>query len=535
MRRRACSEHPLPISTGPDDALPVPPAAAGDLFFPALAAARLPAVVTDPHQPGEPIVFVNRAFLAMTGHAAEDVLGGHWDLLHGPDTDPATVAEIRRASAQEQDVEVEVLNYRKDGSSFWNQLSISPVRDRAGTVIYRLASLTDVSRRRDAEEGLRQAQKMEALGQLTGGIAHDFNNLLQVIVGYMDAMKPRLAEHQDRFVQRGLVRVTEAAERGARLTQQLLAFARKQRLEGRPLSLNALVDAATGPARALLGPDVELELEIEPELWTVRVDPAQAELALSNVLANARDAMPAGGRVTIRTFNQPPAEATGGEGFSYAGLSVTDTGEGMEPDVLARVMEPFFTTKDQGKGTGLGLSMVYGFMKQSGGTAQIASNPGEGTTVRLLFRATEHAEAPATAVGAEAAAPAPGGGSETVLVVDDQADVADLARTILADRGYRVLVAHDARAALAVLAQEPVDLLFSDLIMPGGMNGIMLAREAQRRHPGLRALLTTGYAEASLERRGAGSAGFEIVAKPYRGSDLAGRVRSVLDAGPPAA
>jgi PAS domain S-box-containing protein len=520
----------LPTPTGPDDALPQPADAEGDLLFPALAASRLPAIVTDPRLPGEPIVFVNPAFLAMTGHAVADVLGGHWDLLHGPDTDPATVAEIRRASAEARDVEVEVLNYRKDGSSFWNQLSIAPVRDRTGAVVYRLASLTDVSRRRDAEEGLRQAQKMEALGQLTGGIAHDFNNLLQVIVGYMDAMKPRLADHQDRFVQRGLTRVTEAAERGARLTQQLLAFARKQRLQGRPLSLNALVEAAAGPARSTLGPDVELELDLEPELWTVRCDPAQAELALSNVLANARDAMPAGGRVTIRTFNQTPANITAGEGFSYACLSVADTGEGMEPDVLSRVMEPFFTTKDQGKGTGLGLSMVYGFMKQSGGMAQIVSAPGEGTTVSLLFRATEQPEA---ALPAQDGAVGADGGSETVLVVDDQADVADLARAILADRGYRTLVAHDARTALAILAEARVDLLFSDLIMPGGMNGVMLAREALRRQPGLRVLLTTGYAEASHERRGAGSAGFEIVAKPYRGSDLAGRVRSVLDAPPP--
>jgi len=274
---------------------------------------------------------------------------------------------------------------------------------------------------------------------------------------------------------------------------------------------------------------VSLGFDLSPDLWNCRVDPNQAEVALLNVFINARDAMPEGGRLTVKTENHVITGEVAGPlaPGRYVTISVTDTGSGIPAHVLARVMDPFFTTKEEGKGTGLGLSMVYGFAKQSGGAARIESMLGEGTVVRLSFPATETAvleAAPAT-VG-----PQEGSGTETILIVDDREDVAELARTILRDFGYSTLMAQNGREALEVLESgNPIDLLFTDLIMPGGMNGIALGREATRRRPELKVLLTTGYAEASLERTDAGGSEFDLLNKPYRRTDLVRRVRAILD------
>ncbi|MCJ2035385.1 PAS domain-containing protein [Methylobacterium sp. J-068] len=494
-------------------------------------ASRMPMVVSDPRRPDNPIILTNDAFLAMTGYARDEVLDRNCRFLQGPETDRDAVRELARAIAARENVATEIINYRKDGTPFWNALFISPIYDGDGTLVYFFASQLDVSRRRDAEEALGQAQKMEALGQLTGGIAHDFNNLLQVIVGYVDILSAGLDNHEsDRGrLRRATDNIRTAADRATTLTQQLLAFARKQRLEGRSVNLNDLVQGMSDMAVRTLGEAITVELALAPDLWTCRIDPTQAEVALLNVFINARDAMPDGGRLTIATENHTitPALAGGLTPGRYVTVSITDTGSGIPAHVLARVMDPFFTTKEEGKGTGLGLSMVYGFAKQSGGAARIESILGEGTVVRLSFPATEHAEADASP------APPPvedGTGSETVLIVDDREDVAELARTILRDFGYTTLMARNGREALDVLeGSGTVDLLFTDLIMPGGMNGIVLAREARARRPGLRVLLTTGYAEASLERTDAGGSEFDLLSKPYRRTDLIRRVRAVLD------
>jgi PAS domain S-box-containing protein len=505
-----------------------------DIFFAAVEATRMPMIVTDPRQPDNPIIFANKAFAGMTGYAADEVVGRNCRFLQGPETDPATVAELRQAIADRREFTTEILNYRKDGSSFWNALFVSPVVNPDGEIVYFFASQLDVSRRRDAEEALGQAQKMEALGQLTGGIAHDFNNLLQVIVGYVDILAAGLEKPDaDRArLGRATENIRQAAERATTLTQQLLAFARKQRLEGRSVNLNALVEGMADMVNRSLGEQITVEYRLADRLWNCRVDPTQAEVAILNVLINARDAMPSGGRVVIATENRTILDSdVAGVGplraGRYVSVSVSDNGTGIPPSVLARVMDPFFTTKEEGKGTGLGLSMVYGFAKQSGGSAQIESALGEGTTVRLSFPATD---------GEDQAAPraSRGGidqpGTETILIVDDREDVAELARTILRDFGYTTLMAANGREALEILdASEQVDLLFSDLIMPGGMNGVVLAREARRRQPGLKVLLTTGYAEASLERTDAGGSEFDILNKPYRRTDLIRRVRAVLD------
>ncbi len=503
-----------------------------DVFVASIGSTNMPIVICDARLPDCPIVFANDAFAELTLYTREDVIGRNCRFLQGPQTDRQTVAEIAHAVAQREKISVELLNYRKDGSTFWNALFISPVFDQRGELSHFFASLLDVTRRRHVEDVLRQAQKMEALGQLTGGIAHDFNNLLQVILGYVDIVAAGLKKPD---ADRGrLTRATDnirtAAERAATLTQQLLSFARKQRLDGRMVDLNAVIAGMDDMARRTLGESITLETRTAPDLWTCKVDPTQAEVAILNILINARDAMPKGGTVTIATENRQLELGAGTEssiGGGFVTVSITDTGQGIPREMLAHVMDPFFTTKEEGKGTGLGLSMVYGFAKQSGGSVQIESTVGEGTTVRLSFPAMRQEQAQKRkARVAESVA----GGTETVLIVDDREDVADLARTILRDHGYVTLIAANGREALQVLdARDDVALLFSDLIMPGGMNGLMLAREATRRRPKLKVLLTTGYAEASLERSDIGGSEFEILNKPYRRADLIQRVRKALD------
>ncbi len=497
------------------------------IFFAAVEMTRMPMTVVDPNLPDQPIVFVNQAFLTMTGYENEEVVGRNCRFLQGPDTDPEAKAKLRAAIDRREDISLELINHRKDGSAFWNALFVSPVFNAAGDLVYFFGSQLDITRRKQAEESLSHAQKMEALGQLTGGIAHDFNNLLQVILGYADSLATNLERPDaDRArMGRAVGNIREAAERASTLTAQLLSFARKQRLEGRTLSLNTLVEEMRQLAGRTLGETIAIETDLAPGLWPCRLDPTQAEVALLNILINARDAMPEGGRVTIATRNREPSSPGGAR---CVAVEVTDTGSGIPSDVLARVMDPFFTTKEEGKGTGLGLSMVYGFAKQSGGTVQIESVVGEGTTVRLLFPASD--EAAAEASSSAPTSTEPQRGSETVLVVDDRADVAELARAILRDYGYGTLLARHGREALEILDDHPeIDILFSDLIMPG-MDGLSLAREARRRRPSLKVLLTTGYAEASLERTGLPRPEFEILNKPYRRADLILRLRAVLDA-----
>jgi PAS domain S-box-containing protein len=505
-----------------------------DIFFAAVETTRMPMIVTDPHQPDNPIIFANHAFAKMTGYANHEVVGRNCRFLQGPETDNEAVDELRLAILERREVATEILNYRKDGSAFWNALFISPVHNKQGELVYFFASQLDVSRRRDAEEALHQAQKMEALGQLTGGIAHDFNNLLQVISGYTDILQTLVESGSPDIGRLGRAgdAIRTATDRAAKLTHQLLAFSRKQRLEGRAISLNTLVESMSEIGDRTLGDDIELRRELAPDLWNARVDPTQAEVALLNILINARDAMPEGGCVTVETKNlalqdRQAALLQGVRAGNYVEVSILDTGTGMSPEVLPRVMEPFFTTKEEGKGTGLGLATVYGFAKQSGGTVRITSEVDRGTKVRLLFPATQ-------ATAQREASPSPKvaerHGSETVLVVDDRPEVAETARVILEDFGYQVLVSHSPREAITLMEDDGrIDMLFSDLIMPGGMTGVGLARAARERQPKIRILLTTGFAANSLERSSVGGSEFEIINKPYRRMELVRRVRQVLD------
>ncbi|RYX88933.1 MAG: PAS domain-containing protein [Comamonadaceae bacterium] len=508
-----------------------------DIFFAAIETTRMPMLVTDPRQPDNPIIFANRAFLSMTGYAAEEVLQHNCRFLQGSDTSRHAVAEIRDAIASRREISRELLNYRKDGSSFWNALYISPVFNEKKELVYFFASQLDVSRRRDAEDALAQAQKMEALGQLTGGISHDFNNLLQVMSGHLDLMelKSRRGLLDGAAIDRGIQNIRSAVSKASTLTQQLLAFARRQRLEGRPISLNAVAEGVLELAQRTLGDNVAIRYELARDLDNCQLDPTQLEMALLNLLVNARDAMPEGGEIEIRTQNlevradEDANTATLPPG-PYVAIALTDTGCGIPAEVVPRVMDPFFTTKDEGKGTGLGLSMVYGFVKQSGGAVTIDSTVGKGTTIQLVFPVTRGAIRPTPGVGHRRA---DRGGSEIILVVDDRAEVAELSKDMLEGLGYEVLVAHSGREAIDLIdarkGHRPPQLLFSDLIMPGGMNGYGLARELRRRIPNLKVLLTTGFSGSADGSNTDEGLEYEVLKKPYRLAEFARRVRAVLD------
>jgi signal transduction histidine kinase len=388
--------------------------------------------------------------------------------------------------------------------------------------------------RRKAEEVLWHTQKLEAVGQLTGGIAHDFNNLLAVIVGAMEVI--RAAFEGDREVPRArMLRLLKACEtatdRATKLTQQLLAFARRSTLKLDVVALDEVIVGCEPFLRRALGETIALNLSFAPGLWSCRIDAAQFEAAVLNLVVNARDAMPSSGKLEIETSNvvidtaqaSRTAELTAGP---FVMVRVTDTGTGMDPDVAARAFEPFFTTKEVGKGTGLGLSQVYGFVRQSDGHITVDTKPGVGTTFRLYLPRCD--ELKAAGDGPDTAAKAPPTGSETVLVVEDNPEVLELAVTAISDLGYRVLTAADGPAAMRIIRrEEQIDLLFSDVVMPGGMNGFDLISKARRVRGGLKAVVTSGY--ANVHRPGTDRPDVPVLLKPYRRGDLAMCIRRALD------
>jgi signal transduction histidine kinase len=409
-------------------------------------------------------------------------------------------------------------------------------------VAERTRELTDANRRleiemaerRKTEEVLWHTQRLEVVGQLTGGIAHDFNNLLAVIVGSMEMIRTAF-DNGGELPRAKIMRLLNATEtatgRATKLTQQLLAFARRSELKFDVVTLDEVIVACEPFLRRALGDANTLTLSFEADLWTCRVDAPQFEAAILNLVVNARDAMPAGGRLEITTGNAvidaaAARRATDLAAGDYVVVKVTDTGTGMDPDVAAHAFEPFFTTKEVGKGTGLGLSQVYGFIKQSGGHVTIDTEPGVGTTFRLYLPRCHDVQQLADA-NTRAPRPSPTG-HETVLVVEDNAEVLELAVTTISDLGYRVLTAADGPSAMEVVrGTEPIDLLFSDVVMPGGMNGFQLISEARGIRGGLRALVTSGY--ANIHRPGTDRPDVPLLLKPYRRSDLAHCIRMALD------
>jgi PAS domain S-box-containing protein len=474
------------------------------------------------------IQYANPAAARLFGaKGPEDLIGMPvFNIIH-PDDRERAIERTRNLKEKLQPLpltEMRVLGL--DGKTRIGELQASPFLQDG--VLHVISSGRDVTALRDAESRLHQAQKMDAVGQLTGGVAHDFNNLLTVIIGALDLDPQRIPAEMRPSIEQAL----RAAERGAALTHRLLAFSRQQMLVARSVDFNRLIGDMDELLRRTLGEHVEIELKLAGDLWPALADSGQVENSLLNLAINARDAMPDGGKLTIETSNvhldddyaSHNAEVAPGD---YVMMAVTDTGTGMAEDVLAHVFEPFFTTKEVGKGTGLGLSMIYGFAKQSGGHAKIYSEIGHGTTVRLYLPRLANQSAGSDT--AAAAAPHKGGG-ETILVVEDNPDVRRLVVRQLRELGYDVIEAANGPQALQVLdGGASIDLLFTDVVMPGGMTGRQLAEAAKARRPNLKTLFTSGYTEDSILRLGKLDPGVRLLSKPYRKYELATRIREALD------
>lgn len=408
-----------------------------------------------------------------------------------------------------------------------------PVFDADGRFMGYRGSATDLTAQHETEERLRQSQKMDAIGQLTGGVAHDFNNVLTVITGTIEIIREGLADKPELSAIAQLI--DDAAARGAEITSQLLTFARRQPLEPREIDVNALVVETAKLLKPILGEHIEIETHLADDAWSAMADPSQLSSAIVNLAVNARDAMPGGGRLTLETANRE-LEGTGGDGDGVRGafvmVAVSDTGHGIPADIRERVFEPFFTTKGVGRGTGLGLSMVYGFAKQTGGMVAIESEEGRGTVVRL-FLPRSKGEAPARLVPVQPLAKTRG--QETILVVEDDPLVQGYVIAQLGSLGYRTLVAGDGASALALVDQgAKFDLLFTDIIMPGGMNGRELADAVRLRRPGVKVLYTSGYTDDAIVHEGHLDPGVALLGKPYRKSELSEKIREVLAGEPPA-
>ncbi|GAC1632345.1 MAG: hypothetical protein NVS9B10_26770 [Nevskia sp.] len=480
-------------------------------------------------EPGPRILFVNDAFERLTGYRRDEVIGRTPRMLQGPETQRAELDRIRTALERWEPVRAELINYTKSGEKIWLELEIVPIANSTGWFTHWVAVERDITERKTVQDRLRQSERLESLGQLTGGVAHDFNNLLTVIQGNAEILSEQLSSQPQ--MRKLALMIGKAAERSAELTRSLLAFARKQPLAPRLVEVNRLLVEMDPLLRRSLGEHVEVRLHCGENLWMTLVDRGQLENAVLNLAINARDAMPGGGILTIETANlelDPIQAAQNGDlpPGRYVTVVVADTGTGIAPAHQARVFEPFFTTKERGKGTGLGLAMVYGFVKQSNGHIALDSSPGLGTRIRIYL--PQVPELPPQEQDDDDADVAAGLG-QRILLVEDDAMVRDCARRQVAELGYRVLEAGNAREALALLHADPdIDLLFTDVVMPGGMSGYELAREASRLRPALPVLYTSGYSSDVMVHDGRLDPGVMLLAKPYKRRELARKLRDAL-------
>jgi PAS domain S-box-containing protein len=472
------------------------------------------------------IVQANPAFCRMIGYDAEQLASLNVaDIAHIGDRD-LLLRAVAGTGLPGSDVEARFVTRSAAVASA--HITLTELSASDGRPALLLALVEDVTREKRVEDELRQAQKMEAVGQLTGGIAHDFNNLLGVIIGNAEFLLD--AVHDDPANANLTQEILDSALSGADLTRRLLAFARRQTLQPRRIDLNAYLPNHIAIIRRLLGETIQVDVTLADNLWPTRADPSQVGDALLNLAINARDAMPRGGRIRISTANvhletdeQHPEVAQG----DYVVLSVTDTGTGMSPEVLERAVEPFFTTKGPGAGSGLGLSMIFGFAKQSDGHLHIDREPGQGTRVRLYLPRTEGPYVDAASGSAQPPLP---GGQESILLVDDNAEMRAVARRHLASLGYRVREADSGADAVDILQSgQSFDLLFTDIVMPHGMTGYQLAKTARQMRPELKILFTTGYARPEATTDPAEVQQGPILRKPYRKQELAEAVRGSLD------
>src|SRR6267142_108880 len=447
------------------------------------------------------------------GYSADEIIGQHFSRFYTEvDRANGKPARALRTAREQGRYEEEGWRVRKDGTFFWASVIIDPIHEDGQFVGF--AKITrDITERRESQQRLErmqqqlaESQKLDALGQLTGGVAHDFNNLLMIVGGNLHNLKKLVGDHPKG--KRSIEAIELAAKRGADLTRQLLTFARRQRVNPESTDVAERIKAVYEVLDSGLGGTVTLRMEIEPNLWPVVADTSELETALVNLVVNARDAMPEGGTVTIAAKNATLKDAP--HPGDHVVITVRDSGVGIPPDVLSKIFDPFFTTKPVGKGTGLGLSQVHGLAHQAGGTVKVTSELGNGTQVTILLP-REHASPQMSDLDA-----VDGSGSGTVLLVEDNPDVASVSISLLEQLGYTVRRVADAEAALLEIDRDGVDLVFSDIVMPGKMDGLGLARHLKAVRPGLPILLASGYSDAALSVRG----DFPILRKPYEIHEL---------------
>jgi len=456
------------------------------------------------------------------GYAPAEIIGQHFSRFY-TDTDRESGLPARALSTARQAgrYEAEGWRVRKDGSFFWASVVIDAIHDDQGKLIGFAKITRDITERRDAQDVLEkvqrqlaESQKMDALGQLTGGVAHDFNNLLMIVTGHIQTLKQ--AVPADSRAARAAHAIELAAQRGATLTRQLLTFSRRQRVNPQPIDVRQRIESIREVLTSGLGGGVRLVVDIPTEIWPVIVDSGEFEIALVNLVINARDAMPEGGTVTLSASNVDLEEGEGLAPGEYVAIAVEDTGVGIPADVIGKVFDPFFTTKPVGKGTGLGLSQVHGFAHQAGGTVRAASDLRKGTTLTIYLPRAQSA----TPEDIQETGPALEVQAGKVLLVEDNPEVAGATSGLLEQLGYTVSWVANAETALHELEKAEFDLVLSDIVMPGRMDGLMLARTVRRRHPRLPVLLATGYSEAA---QNAGSE-FTILRKPYMLHELSGAI-----------
>ena len=455
------------------------------------------------------------------GYSPEEIVGQHFSRFY-TETDRANGKPARalRIAREHGRYEEDGWRVRKDGTFFWASVVIDPIYE--GGELIGFAKITrDITERREAQLKLEQmqkhlaeSQKLDALGQLTGGVAHDFNNLLMIISGSVHTLKRSAGK--DPKTQRAIAAIENATKRGAALTGQLLTFARRQSVNPERISLVERIEAIRQVLDTGVGSAVQLAFNLAPDSWPVMVDIAEFETALVNLVINARDAVSAGGTITIFAHNQTTLE--GMHAGDFVAIGVEDTGQGIAPDILSKIFDPFFTTKPVGKGTGLGLSQVHGFAHQAGGTVSVQSELGKGTKV-TIFLPRQHADE----IADKADTVELGGGSGTVLLVEDNPDVASVSRNLLEQLGYQVRRVADAEAALREIQRQEIDLVFSDIVMPGKLDGLGLARHLREVRPDLPVLLATGYSDAAADVRG----DFPILRKPYEIHQLSRAIASL--------
>jgi PAS domain S-box-containing protein len=477
------------------------------------------------------VTYANPRALQILAMTEQEVLGEGWVARVHPDDVDAVLSAWRKAVRARDECEQECRLRLPDGAIRWVYCRAAPLFDTSGLMVGNVGTIEDITSRKELEAQLRQAQKMEAVGMLAGGVAHDFNNLLTVIKAHAELAIE--AVDADAPLSADLVEIRNASSRAAALTQQLLAFSRKQVLQPRFLEMNALVASLVPMLERLVGEDIKIETSFHPDLGLVRADPYQLEQVLFNLAVNARDAMPSGGTLTLRTANLGATDADGNVTRDSVLLSVSDTGYGMTREVEERIFEPFFTTKALGAGTGLGLSTVYGIVEQSGGRIRVHSQPGKGTTFTLTLPSVTPEAAPPPA--AAALLRSPRGGGETVLVVEDEDAVRRLTRRILERQGYTVLEARDGRHALDLAKDHTgqLDLLVTDLVMPE-LSGRAVAEHLTSARPELRVLYVSGYTDDEIVRRGlldVTASSTRFLEKPFTAATLGSAVRRVLDEG----